>query len=424
MAEAAPKTPPEIIIRPKFEVITGGKKEPEKVAATVPPKRLGLKIGASIAGFFMGVTGTGVGLGETNKLPEPLQETYNQAFHKDRISYDENGTPVVDITTETTQAPETTALVVTETTSPITQETVPPTTEAIAVGPVEYEGVMINPIEGLRFDNGTFFAQEGNPYGLEAEAKAGVFVKDAFEMNGQMENSIGLRPEVIEILQQKYLEENKELKIPVFINLEKDKGVKIDLLINEAGAKNKQLENVEHGDLTFLAINAPVGTKIYSPLKSGLSGEYTGMLINTDENYQNLYETNIVIPEDMKGKISIYDTQGIDWGLVFMSIRNSELLATPTKDSKGRLRLGIEVGIPLFKIVEDLKSEELQTDKDRILDQILHGKYLLNFYFSFQKVTYNEDTKNYDLTSYLETGENIFLEIDKIKTFILPANDK
>jgi len=36
---------------------------------------------------------------------------------------------------------------------------------------------------------------------------------------------------------------------------------------------------------------------------------------------------------------------------------------------------------------------------------------------------YNEDTKNYELSSYLETGKNIFLEINKIKTFILPADE-
>lgn len=124
MAETAPKTPPEVIQKPKFEVIEGGKakkEEPKKVTAGgVPPKRLGLKIGASLAGFFMGTAGVGAGLGEADKLPEPLQEEYNQAFHKDRITYEKDGTPIVDVT-ETTQAPETTATPTT-TEVPTTQE--------------------------------------------------------------------------------------------------------------------------------------------------------------------------------------------------------------------------------------------------------------------------------------------------------------
>ena len=74
---------------------------------------------------------------------------------------------------------------------------------------------MINPIEGLRFDNGTFFAEAGNPYGLEAETKAGIFIKDAFELNGQMEKSIALDPKIIEYLQKKIMEEKNEFRYPL-----------------------------------------------------------------------------------------------------------------------------------------------------------------------------------------------------------------
>jgi len=154
----------------------------------------------------------------------------------EKAQADEQATAIIETTPETKE------------TQPLVKEETPPSTEVKEAKPVEWEGIMINPIEGLRFDNGSFFVLENNPYGLEAETKAGVFIKDAFEFNGEMENSIGLRPEVIEVLQQKYLEENKELKIPVFINLEESKDVKINLLTNEAS--NEDLKKVSPKDST------------------------------------------------------------------------------------------------------------------------------------------------------------------------------
>ena len=91
----------------------------------------------------------------------------------------------------------------------VIQEEVPPAIEEKPQGPVEWEGVTINPIEGLRFDKGTFFALKENPYGLENGEKAGVFVKDAVEINGIMESFFGLRPEVIEVIQKERMEKGK-----------------------------------------------------------------------------------------------------------------------------------------------------------------------------------------------------------------------
>jgi hypothetical protein len=142
MAETEPKIPPEVIQKPKFKAIEGGKikkEEPKKVFSVgLPPRRLSLKIGASVAGFFMGTAGVGAGLGEADKLPEPLQEEYNQAFHKDRIAYEEDGTPVVDIT-ETTQAPETITVQAPETITVPTTPEVPVTQEEIK----KFEGLNI-----------------------------------------------------------------------------------------------------------------------------------------------------------------------------------------------------------------------------------------------------------------------------------------
>lgn len=100
------------------------------------------------------------------------------------VSGCEKAKPVVEETQSTVTIPTTIKTTPTTETTPAT--TVAPTTTEAAL--IEYEGAIIPPIEGLRFDNqsGTFLAETGNPYGLEAETKAGVFIKDAVEINGVM----------------------------------------------------------------------------------------------------------------------------------------------------------------------------------------------------------------------------------------------
>ena len=74
--------------------------------------------------------------------------------------------------TETTKVTETTIV---ETTA---------ITEIIDTSPIEDEGVIVPYIEGLKYDKetNTYYALKDNTYGLEVDTKAGVFVKDAFEL--------------------------------------------------------------------------------------------------------------------------------------------------------------------------------------------------------------------------------------------------
>jgi len=303
-------------------------------------------------------------------------------------------TPEITIP-ETTKAPETTT----------------PTTEVVETGPVEYEGMIINPIEGLKFDKGTFFALEGNPYGLEAKTKAGIFIKDAFEFNRQMENSIGLRPEVIEVLQQKYLEENQELKIPVFIDLEKNKDVKINLLTHEVN--NEDLRKLSPKDFTSLAIDVPDGTIIYAPLKTDYTEQFSGVAIIDwkDEKYPNHYDVSFTIPEEIRNKIIFDNSQRIVYGLLVMVVKNVELLVSDEiKDKNGWIRSSSEVGTPFFKINKDSGKNDLPIPID--------------VHLMFEDVAYNSNTERNELSFYLSTAENILLEVNKTKVFILPANDK
>jgi len=328
-----------------------------------------------------------------------------------------------------TQAPAESQPVVEEAV-PIAGETVPESTQETTpvatgeVGPVEDEGVTIPAIEGLKYDarTNTFFAIDGNTYGLEAETKAGIFIKDAFEFNGQMENSIGLRPEVIEILQQKYLEENKELKFPIPFNLEKDKGITMEIVKNEAANNAENLDNTRWKDFTVLGVNAPKDTIVYAPLKTSLNDQgWDGCGFNLFiQGVENCYFASTTIPTDLLEKILYKGSESIDWGYFSIAGQNMELLSSDiNKDNlknaiAGNNRIATDIGSQLFAIIN--------SEPDKGLNNQFRGEFILNIDFTFFK--FKDQDGKYVLDKDLQTGENIFLKLDKnISISILPAND-
>ena len=142
-----------------------------------------------------------------------------------------------------------------ETTPKETKKETSPTVEE-TLEDIEWEGIKITPIEGLRFDKGTFFAEAGNPYNLEVGEKAAVFVIDGLEVNGKMENVIGLDPRVIEFKEKETFKETKERLLAIPIDLTKFKDIKLEEL-NEAG---------EEIGKRVLGFNLPVGAEFLAPL--------------------------------------------------------------------------------------------------------------------------------------------------------------
>jgi len=207
---------------------------------------------------------------------------------------------------------------------------------------IEWEGMIITPIEGLRFDKGTFYTEAGNPYNLEAGEKAGVFVKDAVEINGVMESSIGLRPEVIEVIQKEIMEKEKEFRYPLPFDFEKAKGIKIrevaykklytDLPEEIFGQKELKPKvtwmDFETGDveiientildnnLAFLTIsNVPIGTKIYSPANTSDSSYliWDNNVGRNDPSEPNEYSLNFetITPETYKESL-LFNNERVD----------------------------------------------------------------------------------------------------------------
>jgi hypothetical protein len=332
------------------------------------------------------------------------------------VSACEKAKPVVEEAQTTATIPT-----IIETTSPTTQETAPQTTETTpeTTGPIEYKGVMITPIEGLRFDNGTFYFLKGNLYGGEVGTEAGKVIIDAFELNGEMEDSIALRPEIIEVLQMKYLEENRELKFPIPFNLEKDKGITMEVVKNEDANNAKNLNNTRWEDFTVLGVNAPKDTIIYASLKTSLNGQWDGCGFNLYiENVENSYFAGIAVPSYLLEKILYKGSENIHWGNFGIAGQNIELL--PPDINKDNLKLAVagdnriatDIGSPLFKIIN--------SEQNKGLSNLFRGEFILNVDFDFFK--FKDQDGKYILDKELQTGKNIFLKLDeKIFISILPA---
>jgi len=155
-------------------------------------------------------------------------------------------TTVAKITTtqiSTTSAPTTT---VEQTTT--TQEATT-TTEAIINAPE---------IAGLKFDQATktYLAEAGNPYGLEAGVEAGVYIKNAFEFEGENKDSIGLKAEIVEFMQKKLYKETKEYLCPIIFPLNEIKGIEIEEMVVDT--------KIGEG-FSFLGLKVPPKTQFQIP---------------------------------------------------------------------------------------------------------------------------------------------------------------
>jgi hypothetical protein len=303
-------------------------------------------------------------------------------------------------------------------TQPVVEEAASPEVEEAK--PIEWEGIVIIPIEGLRFDNGAFFAQGNNPYGLEVETKAGVFIKDAFKFNGEMENSIGLRPEVIKVLQQKHLEENKELRFPIPFNLEKNKDIKMELLENKYNNEAEHLDKYRLDKYTFWGITLPKDTIIYAPLDTKITSEWDGCLLgNYIQGRNDCHSFSLRKTSGSNEEIFYKGVERIDWWEVNIFTQGSELLISFIKVNKeGYNQTETDIGVPLSVI---------KNEPDPELDFYFKWgnpdvkNLSANMFFHFRQYEYDEKKDKYLLSKELETGEDIFLEMNKIKISIFPT---
>lgn len=312
-----------------------------------------------------------------------------------------------ETTKETTQ--ETTTQ---ETTAPT--ETIPQT--------VEYKG-MVFPLPEWSEANpqtGEILALVGNPYGVEAGTKIGQCIKDAFELNGKMENSIGLRPEVIEVLQQKYLKENKEFKFPIPFNLDKDKGIKMVESEDYSLRFYEGIENLNWATPKIILIsNVPLGVNLLSPVNSDnfiVRKNNDGSFIFS---FFRLIDTNIndIIFEGKK-------IDSVDLSICANGIKLPENFQEKLEPPLP-LVTNIKIGMPFGEIIEKKFLEIFQIDSKTGNQNFNLDEFSITMCLGM--VQGNEDGRLREATGYLQTASDNFLAITtdetKIPISLIPADE-
>jgi len=342
-----------------------------------------------------------------------------------------NATPE---TTVATTAPETTP-----------QETVPPTatTEQAVIAPeskgiIEDEGMKLPAFEGLRYDveNNTYFAEAGNPYGLEAGEKAGVFYKNILDINNVIWNWTGkewnreeekiiegvlaLKTEIISPWQKEILEEKHSLKcaLPFFSN---GQVIKIRNDIRPTGR-----DNIWYEPSSQWACFLPKGSKIYSPIESFFNNEpfFNGCIYQNLLNREDFFSIEINALPNVIEKV-IFQGEKPDLCAFNMSVYDAKLIKNGEKISEQpqvfyKINEDIYVGTPLVEIVRDADPNDPDR-KEWNLDQST-----LIFHLAFLKG--NLQSGDYKIA---RTVENVLMEAKDIqgnasqgiKISILPVHD-
>jgi hypothetical protein len=226
---------------------------------------------------------------------------------------------------------------------------------------IEWEGVVIPSIEGLRFEEGTFYAKKDNPYGLKEGEKVGVCVKDAVEINGVMESSIGLRPEVIEAMQKKIMEEEKEFRYAFPIDLEQAKGIKIKEVAFTWLDDAYKSKDVFWDNNSYLEIsNIPVGTKIYSPVSTTYYLIWDNNLGRNDPSEPSNYTldfglfTSGTYKEDILFKNERVDVIDLGIGTAGVNLLPSDIEKNITEKDGGHSFLTeTKIGEPIAEVVSE-----------------------------------------------------------------------
>ncbi|PIU28324.1 MAG: hypothetical protein COT09_05225 [Candidatus Hydromicrobium americanum] len=317
-----------------------------------------------------------------------------------------------------------------------TNKTTPPTTNQETTVPtettpqtVEYKGSIFTLPEGSEANpqTGEIIALEGNPYGVEAKTKIGQYIIDAFELNGQMEDSIALRPEVIEYMQKKIMEEDKEFRYPLPFDLQKAKGIKIKEAEDDSLKFSETTQKISwEPPKLFLVSNIPLGSVLLSPVNSDDFRIRNGHSITHGPDgsfffsFFNLVDTNVKT-------ISFKDNK-IDSVELAIAVNGINLLPEDLQKKLEPLLpliTNIKIGMPFGEIIEKKFLEIFQIDSETGNQNFNSNEFSIAMCLCM--VQGNEGGSLREATGYLQTASDNFLSITteetKIPVSLMPANE-
>ena len=381
----------------------------------------GAKAGAIAGSTAAVVSGVAAALGETDNLPDSLQGFYDQAFHPGKV-VEEKSTEPAKATYDVKEASEDLTKIVNE-----TQKETPPVVEEVPEK-IEWEGITFSPIEGLRFEEGTFFAKEGNPYKLEVGEKAGVLIpKDAVGIDGVMQAAFGFVPKVLEVMQKKIMEEEKKFVYAFPIDLEKATGIEIKEVADTESDEWAKSEGYFWDNNTYLEIsNVPIGTIIYSPVNSKEYLIWDNNLGRNDlqeSSWFQLYFSRVT-PEEYKGKL-IFKKERVDEVNLGVELVGVNLLPSGIEENIAINEIGGYSFLTEVKFGEPIAEMVLKNNLPRFTET--NSDSLYNPDFTSIRINLSvsqlKSENKKESSKFLDLGLTGLLRIENLIVFINPVHD-
>jgi hypothetical protein len=260
----------------------------------------------------------------------------------------------------------------------------------------------------LNTKTGELTAKDKNEWGIKEGESIGWYVVNAFKMETadgveEEQDAIGLIPSVIEAMQDKILEENKESFLPIPVNLKEVKDVKITELKIASGEFFQGVIN--------LGMNVPIGTVIHAPRSSAWEFSYLRDFWGGDINDKTLF--------------SSYDIDEDIWWQYYMQFNEGKIVADldrvgetyiMEKDGKERtIPLNVyevSLGEPILEITGEASLDETANRINNLIYSYENpGEY--QFYFGG---FLSSSERGIEPTKILELGK----ESQKVKVFISP----
>jgi hypothetical protein len=303
-------------------------------------------------------------------------------------------------------------------------------TEEKISGSIEDEGSVIPEIEGLYYDRETniFCTLPDNKYGLEADVKVGIFLKDAFELNGVVENSICLISKIIKKLQDYNLYTSHEYQFPIPFDLVRTNSVimtvePIELDYDDPDNKDYYIDKYTHLD-----IRVPDNTLLYAPIETKITDEWNGCVIynNKFEGYKDYTQNTIRLTLNSTDQLKYKEPDEIlGANITINEINNCISSFAISPDDIKEYDNPNPVGPPWYKAETEMGTPLLLLNNEPVNDNNfpLNIKPCLEMFFNVHKVIFDEEMQWYKVIKNLETAENVFLEIEGIKVSIIPSDN-
>ena len=293
------------------------------------------------------------------------------------------------------------------------------------------KSIVVPEIEGLKYDKETniYSTLPDNRYGLEADIEVGIFLINAFELNGIVENSICLMPEIIKKFQDYNLFKDHEYQFPIPFDLVRTNSVIMNVIPIELNYDDPEKKDYYLDKYTHLQIKVPDNTQLYSPIETKITDEWNGCIFyyKKFEEYKDSFQNYIRLTLNSTDQLKYKEPNEILGAHITINeINNCISSFSMSPDDIKKYDNPNPVGPPWYKAETEIGTPLLLLDNEPGKNDNsypLDVKPSLEMFFNVYKVGFDEERQWYKIIKNLDTAEDIFLEIENIKVSIIPPDN-